>query len=385
MEEIRAMIGELRGQLEKAFQDGINPFDERVRGIESKISELEEGLRLMKASGVPGEARGTTEPNFGGMFLRNVEEIRNVLRAGGAEARGVDSSLFATGGKLNPEQSSNFIDYIVNEAVALSRVQVRRMNAPQATIDELTGATRKLRRGVENTAPAGVQNIGTRKRTLTTVETILPEDITLSFLEDNIERKGAENHIVKILATMFGNDLNDLAWNGDEAAATGDVDFVTINDGWLKIIAAAVIAGTVDATGATSPGAVLASLRKHMPSKFKARTDLVYFAPVPFVEAYAEELAGRETGLGDQIVVNGLPAVRYFGNLVVGDPALQSGEVIFTPEENLVVGIQRDMTVDSMYQPRKRAVEYTIAGRSDFEIVTGEAIVRAHNLPASMK
>jgi hypothetical protein len=206
------------------------------------------------------------------------------------------------------------------------------------------------------------------------------EDVTLAFLEDNIERGNAEAHLARLLATQVGNDLNDLALNGDSEALGADADFLGIDDGWLKIAATDPAAHPVDASGLTSASAVLKRAFAALPRKYKGRKDPAFIAPVPLVEAYLGELAGRGTGLGDRALVAGLPEARYFGMLLVPETSLEAS-LLLTPLANLVLGVQRDIRIESMYQPRKRAVEYTVSARVDFEYANPDAVVLAATLP----
>ena len=132
---------------------------------------------------------------------------------------------------------------------------------------------------------------------------------------------------------------------------------------------------------------------KNLPVKFKGRPDMLFWCSIPFAEAYANMVAARLTQLGDQTLISGLPSLRYFGMPLVPEPHftgtttpdLSGDKIMFTPAANLFHGIQRSITVDSMWQPRLRVVEYTITARNDYEYGTGEAIVTAKGLPSNLR
>jgi hypothetical protein len=219
------------------------------------------------------------------------------------------------------------------------------------------------------------------------VEVIWPEDITLTFLEDNIERAGAETHIARLLATQFGNDLNDLAWNGQEDSGSADDPFESINDGWIELAENDTDVNDVDASGLSTPSNadIFSAMYRSMGYRYLARTDLAFFMGVPYAAKYAEEVSTRETAMGDSVLVNGFPALRYFGVQVIPEPALigrNEDKGLLTPLPNLYHGIQRQVTVDSEWVPRKRVVEYTITARDDFQYATGAAIVLVSGIPA---
>lgn len=394
-EQMRAVVSPLEDKL-RSLQDeldrlrdaGERPDSPKVQDLEARLIEVEENLRRTTARpSLPADPERRGENLFRGAFLRDLEEARKAFRTlFDPNTRAIDSSLFSSGGKLNPDQADAFIDFLIEKQTTLSRISVRRMMSPQGHTDELTVAARKIRLATEATAPSVANAVGTRRRTLTTVEVIWAEDITLTFLEDNIEKRGAETHIARLLATQFGNDLNDLGWNGDTAAGVGpDQAFLQVNDGWIKLFGADADVNDFDATGATAVSAVLKGMHKLLPVEFKGRTDLAYFVPVGTAEEYANEVSKRETGLGDGVLVNGFPALRYFGRPVIPEPHLQGDNAVLTPASNLFFGIQRSMTVDSEWVPRKRVIEYTLTARIDYEYANGKAVTLADNIPAALR
>lgn len=398
-------LAEVRSDLLKLQERGdIKPTDDKVKELETRQIALEESVRLMRITPtMPAKDKNGKEiADFRGAFISKPDELKAALREfrvgldrGQAESRAISSALFSTGGRLPPEVADTFIDYLVEFQVALSRCQTRRMMGPEGHTDELTIASRRIRKATEGVEPSDSNAIGTKRRTLTTVEVIWAESITLTFLEDNVERAGAEGHIARMLATQFGNDLNDLAWNGDQAD-TADA-FRAINNGWITIMQGdsevndvdfsdtAILSNTALETDATS---MLKAMSLAVPNKFKALPDLVYWTPVRFAEEFADQLSVRETGLGDSVIVGGFPAMRYFGRQVIAEPHLydeNADKAVLTPARNLVFGIQRQMTVESEWKPRKRSVEYTITARADYELGTGSAVVLGSNLPAGLR
>lgn len=398
VEPIATEVREIRARLAELEKAGARPDAQKVQDLEARLAELEERQRLAVA-GVLG--REDRRPNLDSAFLA---VAARVLPEDSIIRRAIDTSVIASAGKLNPEQADAFIDYVVSQQDTLSRVRTRRMSAPQALIEELAVGARKLRRATEGTAPTLANAVSVAKRQLTTVEVIWGEDITLSFLEDNIERRGAENHIARLLATQFGNDLADLGWKGDESLpatitdanadgrddTTGltqaDHDFLRTNNGWLAIAQGDPSTHTYNASGASKPSAVLQAMLRALPTKYLGR-DLIFFAPPEFAMAYADELAARTSALGDQTMIQGVPVLRYFGYPVLPDPYLRqegnlSRRALLSMPDNLVFGVQRTITLDAQYQPRRRAVEYTITARVDYEFATTDAVVLATNIPA---
>lgn len=406
---VQREVAALRGSLLAELQAGAGPRDRKVSDLEARLGEAEtrladarESLRLQRAGPIlprdgsaGGDGAAGGREAFRGIFLSDPGEVRArlaQLRSGEAGTRAIDSSLFTGGGKLAADTADRFVDYLTEQQVALSRVQVRRMNSPEGHTDELTVTARRLRRGSEGTAPTPADAVGVRRRGLSTVEVIWAEDVTLTFLEDNIEQQDAEQAIASLLAKAFGNDVNDLAWNGAEAES-GD-PFRSINDGWIALAEADAAVNDLDLDDVahgidadSSARDVLALLLRQQPVRFRGRTDQAIFVPVAFAERYAEETASRQTALGDRVLVGGFPELRYFGIPVIPEPHLAGAtgnRIMMTPAGNLFFGIQRQMTVDGQWQPRRRVVEYTMTARTDYQYATGEAIVLADNLPAHL-
>lgn len=378
----------------------IQPDDQVVVDLQSKIDEqearqndLEEKLRLAQTTQIVTAPAGTVELDWGGRFLKVNDDLKAYLRSywmgspDAIEERVLGTGLFATGGALPAEVRDAFIDFVIAQQATLSRIVTIRMNAPQGHTDELRVSTRVLRKATEGVAPPVADSVTTKRRTLTTVEMILAEDITMTLLEDAIERAGTEGHIAQIIATAFGNDSNDLVWNGDESSSD---PWISINDGYLKLLQNSQNGDITDvdltAAPVTTNNDVLNLLIQTMPTKFLGRTDHVFWAAVTFAQKYAESVSARETSLGDQVLVQGFPALRYFGIPVVPETHIASAarRIILTPTTNLFWGIQRVLRIDSEFKPRRRVVEYTLTSRTDAEYATGEPVVNGILVPINI-
>jgi len=129
---------------------------------------------------------------------------------------------------------------------------------------------------------------------------------------------------------------------------------------------------------------VLKALRNAYPNKFKSLRPVFFVSPA-FAEAWGEELATRNTALGDRVIENG-GVLPYFGYRLYVDPYLEkdgniSEKALFTLPDNLVFGIQRAISFDAEWVPRRRAFEITITARNDFEIVTPEPVALGTGVP----
>ncbi|MCH9693965.1 MAG: phage major capsid protein [Gammaproteobacteria bacterium] len=316
---------------------------------------------------------------FGDRLEKPMDTLQRDLTAPAALTLG-------SAGSLPVDVADRFIDHVREQTPTLGAIAVRRLLSPTFVLDELTVKTRQLRLGVEATAPTKTNPSAVRRRGATVAESILPEDITLSFLEDNIERQGAEQHVASALTRQYGSDMNDLAWNGDVADAGGDADFLNIHEGFNKLITTIGLGTAIGEvrTATIAAGSVLTAfraMRNGMDQQYRLLPDLALFVPVDVADLYGDHLANRETGLGDSVIVNGRAALAWNGIPIIADPHMPN-KMLFGPRSNMTWGVHRAIRVDGEYRPRTRVVEYTITSRENVQIATPEAMVYTATLPA---
>jgi hypothetical protein len=291
----------------------------------------------------------------------------------------IEKALVATttGGQLSPEQASSFIDTVIKQSTLLSEVTVIPMNASEYQMDIIGIAGRQMRAAVEGTDPGFTGTVTIPRRTLNTTEVILPYDISINFLEENISQAQAESQLNTAFATQFGNDLNDLAVIGDEDS----VDlFIKINDGWIDIAVADGSANVVDLASGTDYKVLLGLMLAGLPVKYRRNRDLLKFFVSPdFEEGYRVQLQERATGLGDTYLAENKTAF-YHGIEVVPNAYWTTRAPILTTKSNLHVGIGRNITVEREKKPRKRIYEYTITAKIDFNYAVSELMVVGQDL-----
>ena len=294
----------------------------------------------------------------------------------------ITSADLATGGKLNPEQANKFIDYMVDQSAFLKDIRTERMNAPTKDLDFIGVASRIIRKGVEATEPTETAGIQTGKKQLNTVEVILPADISLNFLEDNIEGANVEDHIARLLAQQFANDLTDLAWNGDTADNGPFKDFLSIDDGFIKLAKSSAGTHKFDLNGSTDyKGVIFPGMLNALPNKWKAnKAELRFYVSPTVAEAYIEQLTTRQTAWADQLIQTGaLP--QYKGVTIFPVDFIPDDVIVLTPRKNLATGIQRDFTSERERKPRRRVIEYTMTSRVDAaQIIVDDALVIGYNI-----
>jgi HK97 family phage major capsid protein len=282
------------------------------------------------------------------------------------------------GGLLNPEQANAFIDMLIENSVIWTDARVERMAAPQKKIEKLGFASRIMMAAEEGTDPESTSKPTTGIVTLSTVEAIACVDVTYSALEDNIERERLLNNLMGKIAARAVLDLEELGIKGD-TGNMGD-DYLALLDGWFTQSTTHV----VNCSAADTCIEVLSALYKEMPKKYvRIKSQLRYYVTEDFEQSFREELAGRETGAGDRYLLEDAP-VKYAGIPVVSVPTMTAHSAMLVHPDNLIVGIQRDINVETERKPRKRVIEVTLTCRVDAKFEEEDAVVTTITIPSDL-
>jgi hypothetical protein len=309
------------------------------------------------------------------------------------------------GGILNAEQSNRFIDYMWDATILTRVARTIRMRSDTVDIDKV-GVGEKLMVLATEASEVGRNDVGAvfTKISLTTKKLRLDWELSSESLEDNIEGENLEDHVARLMATQAGNDIEDLAINGD-TALTGDALYKSF-DGFRKI---ALNGGyVVDAGGAGVSKAVFNSALKAMPRKYKQRRNqLRFFAGSNLVQDYLYNLTTIGTGGTPEdiaaSILRGTPAAPdgspggvipfAFGIPVVEVPLLDEtrngdysgatgdhGEVHLTFPNNFIVGVKREIVVYREFKPKKDTIEYTVYIRVGVQVENLDAFVVVKNV-----
>ncbi len=285
------------------------------------------------------------------------------------------------GGVLNPEQARRFIDYVWDATVLAKDGRRITMRANTMEIEKVNVGERVIRSAAQ--ADGAYTNAGATfsKVELTTKKIRLDWEVSTESLEDNIEGAALEDRLVRLMTNAFGNDIEDLAINGD--GATGS--FLSIMSGFIKQTrgtvgnAAHELSATVSDNNFTTT--VMQNLLLAMPRKYRAiKNNLKFYAGT---DAFAGIVRNNGT-LADAISAafsdrtGSTPAnrqdymdggaqtfgpsrtTRVLGVDVLEVPYYPAGYVDLTFPDNRVWGFQRDITVNREYKPKKDTVEYTV-------------------------
>jgi len=300
----------------------------------------------------------------------------------------------ANGGLMNPEQTDNFIRILSQDTNLLNDVRTIGMSRPKMTVNKLDLASRALRvanqgtvsspltgeEGTRALARAQRTKVTTSKVELSTYEVIAEVNLPYEVLEDNIEGGGIDNTrfqqtVLDKLAERIRVDIEDVMINGD--SASGDA-FLAERDGVLKLATSNV----VNNSGAALDAVTFNELNQALPDKFKRLINRYKF----YVShnkrlQYMMQVAQRQTGLGDSVLVGGDSAnFAPFGIPLTGVASMPSNQALMIDPSNILFGVQRNMRMEFDRDTRERVLIIVFTMRFDFKLEQEDMAVKAINI-----
>ena len=286
-------------------------------------------------------------------------------------------------GVMNRQQANRFIQMVQEQAILLKKCRVMPVNHPKGQIDKIGVASRILRAPGEGETVASEASVTIGSVNYDTVKVMLRYGITNEAIEDNIERENLANTVAKIMAQQFSVDLEDLAINADTEVSNTDpdYDFLKIDDGWIK--QGATGTHTYDHGGASIDKELFSNLIKALPNKYR-RPGLVWIMSPDQLEAFKDYLTNRSTAAGDALLISD-KEVMPRGFPVITPPKWPDNQVWLTVPQNLIVVIQRNITVRKTTSSdevidKDLYAKYALTARVDFIIEEKDAIARAINV-----
>ena len=282
---------------------------------------------------------------------------------------------------LPADDSRAFLSDLVSRANTLPKLDTYYAKSDVGQIDALNIAPRqlKLHQGL------ATEPDFTDKVTHRAVEFIVRNLYLDTWLErDDIyytalsRGQDIDQAIAQMLQQRFAADVQDLAFNGDEASTN---NFIKMNDGFLKLAkTAAAVVENDEATRAIEGDVTMAKLAELVGS---VPADQIALGEYKFIlgrAAYLKlqaEVANRTSAAGDAALINGtLSAAHGFGFEVVDH--ITTDEVIFTPLNNLVTVLGRQVNLaretTGATATIKQAIMYFLLSGVDFVIRTPRAV-----------
>lgn len=283
--------------------------------------------------------------------------------------------LVSVGGALRPEAANLFIDLVMDQTPFLQRIYIHRMNKLTSDLNALTITPRALVRLAEGTAASSFTSPTNKGKTLLALSMQFFAQVTFSAISDNQGNPDFENQLAGMFAKAVGNDLLDLGFNGTDDDYTGSA-FLELNKGWVHLAKNNTDCVKYDVNTLSSD--YIGNLKAVVQAQ-----DALYKATSAFIlnpadyEGLVEDL-GSEPGGVAYIVSGSLPT--FMGHEIIQVPYMPSGQVLFTPPQNIVMGINRDIQRYREIETSKRAIEYTFDMATDFAFLNDAAVVIGYNV-----
>lgn len=308
------------------------------------------------------------------------------------------------GGTLEAVQANQFIDYMFDATVLGPQVRTVRMRGDEQEVQRI-GIGERLMRAATEAVDDGINTgVAFSKVSLTTKKLRLDWELSTDSLEDNIEGEALEDHIARLMTAQAGQDLEDVAINGD-TRLTRDPLLKTFN-GWRRLGRDG--GHVIDAGGEPLSRGLFNSALKAMPRRYRNRAGgMKFFTGASLMQDYLYSLTTSEDALTQAAATN---IVQGGGNLAGADagwtinvasfgvsiqevPLLSEtqagtyagatgdhGELWLTFPQNLLWGVKRDIQVFREFKPKKDSIEYTMYCRVGTEIANKDAFVVVTNV-----
>lgn len=228
------------------------------------------------------------------------------------ERAAITTAQIATAGKLNPQQSRKFIDYVYDLSVLKTLVRLERFTPDSLEIDKIGVGNRVAVPKAEATDPMVRRMLSTSKVVLRPVDIMVPFEIGDRFRRFNLEGEDVEDTVIRMMADSLANNLDELWLGGltagiarlendifDDGSTTQYVldSYLKLFNGFLKLAESGHV---VDAANTAISAAIFNKALMAMPVKFKrARNMLKYMLSPDHEQDYREAVSGRTTPLGD--------------------------------------------------------------------------------------
>lgn len=311
-------------------------------------------------------------------------------------------------GLLEPDKAEKFIDYLWDATVLASQVRTIRMRSDTVELDKMGVGKRVLRVATEAVDDGVNLGVAFSKISLTSVKLRVDWELSSESLEDGLEGAALEDHVARLMTTQIGQDLEDLAINGD-TTRTGD-PLLKALDGWARRAEAG--GHVIDNGGAVVDRSVFNKAIKKMPRPYRQRRgDLRFFTGGGVIQDYLFSLqqtsanfitpdqfaaaginsavtpegpAGFTVGKAFNIPVQEVPLMNETQAGTYSGATGDHSDVWLTFPKNIIWGVKRAVTVYREFKPKKDTIEYTVYCRVGTQVENVDAFVVVTNVKVSV-
>ena len=284
----------------------------------------------------------------------------------------------ASGGLLSTEQSNRFIRNLIDQPTILREARTVTMNSPSMELNKIGFGSRILK-PANQTAGSRALAIGDRSKpdlgkvTLNTSEVIAEVRLPYEVLEDNIERGNMTNTVLALMAERAALDIEELILLGD--TGSGDA-YLALMDGVLAL----TTTNTVDGTDVGVTGQLFNDTIKAMPTQYRRNKNLMrFYNSMDIEQDYRNTVSQRGTDLGDAILT-GSNALPVFGVPMRGVALMPDASGLFLNPQNIVVGMQRRIRIESEKLISEREFKIVLTLRLAVELEEETAVVKQTNI-----
>lgn len=339
--------------------------------------------------------------------------------------------------ELTAVEADQFIDYVIDQSFWNKNARIVKMTKTEKNIRYLGyGTGRFLKPADKFSVTDYKKEFYSGKIALSTKKVRGAIEIFDDDLEDNIEGQAFADHLMKVIAAKVANELDEAFYCSHSVFA--DTDIRSLWEGFRYVLLTYApteaddahmlpkAAKKLDAAADFEQAGGIAELTEvtidsnkylkgwefkfnkmltSLPSKYKAKglANLRFFCNDIILQDYINALAARSTILGDQAILGKGP-LQYGTVPIVSIPLMPAtyvvyadgkedyeagaagnkyAEVILTTKDNFIIGLQRELKLESQRVPEDEAQRVFYSMRVDVKMENPEAAVILYNLTHS--
>jgi len=325
---------------------------------------------------------------------------------------------------LAAQEADKFLDYMIDESVLKNNARIVRMTGPEKNIRAIGFGTGRFLKPAATFSSSDYKKTWTdQKITLTTKKVRGCVAVFDDDLEDGIEGAAFKDHLLRMIASKIANEVDEAAFVADTHSLSGfaATDIRSLWDGWrYQIMHSSVgetyynaVTGSAHILNAAATSYSLAGkiveqngsapynwefkwhkALKTMPSKYKkgGLASIRIWNSDQVTQDYIGALASRSTILGDNAIL-GDTQMKYAKVPIVDCPLMPTDidvngvigagaytDSIVTPASNFIMGVQREITIESQREAADEATYWFYSMRLTFCIENVDAVVLIKNL-----
>ncbi|EMT54243.1 hypothetical protein I532_01515 [Brevibacillus borstelensis AK1] len=241
---------------------------------------------------------------------------------------------------LTYEEVNAFMDMAYDSTDFLRGIRHETRTSSQGTIDKIGVTGRNLRGKVENVAASNIKAPTFPQVPYSVTPVVLPFEITEEFIRQTqrVRKQSAEQIILKHMTLNYGDNMQDIGFNGDTATPNTDpdYDFLKINDGWLKIAKTKGNYIDWEKISEAEKLGIFFELERAIPTRLRSAGVFKYFMHPNTFSERLQRLAEKDTSASIQLQITG--GVKKINSYDVEEvPHIPEGKVIFTYHKNFVM------------------------------------------------